>query len=336
MNILFSTVGRRGYIVDYFREHLPADSRLIGTSDRNDCKTEFTSGFFHCDKSYIVPSIKREESYIDKLLQICKQEKIDMLFSFYDYDTYVLSKYIHEFEAIGVKPVISSHKVNEICFDKHKTFKFLKDKGFKTPWTMTSDEIIQTEIPSYPVIVKPRFGFGSNAISFANDRNEVDFFLKYYDNEDMIVQEFIEGAEYSFDILNDFNGKTVTSVVKRKIKMRAGETDQGYAIKDNQLVKSAMRLGNKLGHTGPLDVDFFIKDNEPYILELNPRFGGGYSITHYAGLDFTKMLVEIFEGTIDPDYSKYCDYEEGWVLIKDMIFLKGNCKTKEEERIVEL
>lgn len=331
MNILFCTVGRRGYIVDYFREHLSVGSRLIGTSDRDDCNTEFTSGFSHCDKSYIVPSIKKEDEYIDKLLRICKQEKIDMLLSFYDYDTYILSKYIYKFEAIGVKPVISSVGVNTICFDKVETFKFLKSKGFKTPWTMTSDEIAKNEIPSYPVIVKPRFGFGSNAISFAKDRNEMDFFLKYYDNEDMIVQEFIEGAEYSFDILNDFSGKTVTAVAKRKIKMRAGETDQGYAIKDNQLVESAKRLGHQLGHIGPLDVDFFIKDNEPYILELNPRFGGGYSITHYAGLDYTKLLVEIFKGTIDSDYSKYCDYEEGQVVIKDITFLKDTCKTKYEE-----
>ena len=98
MNILFCTVGRRGYIVDYFRKHLPFGSKLIGTSDRNDRDTEFTSGFLHCDKSYMVPSIKDERKYIDEILHICKTEKIDMLLSFYDYDTYILSKYLKEFE----------------------------------------------------------------------------------------------------------------------------------------------------------------------------------------------------------------------------------------------
>ncbi len=326
MNILFCTVGRRGYIVDYFREHLSADSKLIGTSDRNDCNTEFTSGFSHCDKSYIVPSIKEERNYINELLNICKKENIDILFSFYDYDTYILSKYLKEFEAIGVKPVISSHEVNTICFDKIETYKFLKSQGFKTPWTMTSDEVFQKEIPSYPVIVKPRFGFGSNAISFAKNRSEVDFFLKYNDNEDMIVQEFIEGSEYSFDILNDFRGRTITAVVKRKMKMRSGETDQGYAIRDDRLSECGMKLGSKLGHTGPLDVDFFIKDNEPYILELNPRFGGGYPITYLAGMDFPKIIIDIVTGELDfSDYKKYLDYKEGIVMIKDMSILKESC-----------
>ena len=326
MNILFCTVGRRGYIVDYFRKHLPENSQLIGTSDRNDCDTEYTSGFFHCDKNYIVPSIKEERNYIDKLLYICKKEKISMILSFYDYDTYILSKYLKEFEDLGVKPVISSHHINTICFDKVETFKFLKSHGFKTPWTMTSDEVAQTEIPSYPVIVKPRFGTGSNAISFANNRSEVDFFLKYYDNEDMIVQEFIEGTEYSFDVLNDFNGQTVTAVVKRKMKMRSGETDQGYAIKDNSLAEWGMNLGRKLGHIGPLDVDFFIKDDEPYILELNPRFGGGYPITHLADIDFPKILIDLVNGKLDPsEYEKYHDYNEGIVMIKDISFLTEVC-----------
>jgi len=324
LNILFCTVGRRGYIVDYFRKYLTEEGKLIGTSDRNDRNTEYTSGFFHCDKTYIVPSIKEERKYIDALLDICKTEKIDMLLSFYDYDTYILSKYLKEFEAIGVNPVISSHQVNTICFDKVETFKFLKCEGFKTPWTMTSEEVTQTEIPSYPVIVKPRFGFGSNAISLAHDKNEVDFFLKYYDNEDMIIQEFLEGAEYSFDILNDFNGQTVTAVVKQKMKMRSGETDQGYAMRDSGLAEWGMKLGRKLGHIGPLDVDFFIKEGEPYILELNSRFGGGYPITYLAGMDFPKILIDILNGDLDSsDYEKYHDYEEGIVMIKDMSILKN-------------
>jgi len=322
MNILFCTIGRRGYIVDYFRKHLSSDSKLIGTSDRNGRDTEFTSGFLHCDKSYIVPSITDERKYIDELLHICKTEKIDMLFSFYDYDTYILSKYLKEFEELGVKPVISSHQVNLICFDKVEAFKFLQREGFKTPWTMTSEEVAQQEIPSYPVIVKPRFGFGSNAINLARNRDEVDFFLKYYDTEDMIVQEFIVGAEYSFDVLNDFNGQTITTIVKRKIKMRSGETDQGYAIKDADMAALGMKLGNTLGHVGPLDVDFFIKEGEPYILELNPRFGGAYPISYLAGSDFPKILIDLANDEVEPsDYEKYQDYKEGVIMIKDINIL---------------
>ena len=327
LNILFCTVGRRGYIVDYFRKHLGKESKLIGTSDRNDIDSEFTSGFSHCDKSYIVPSIKDERQYIDAILEICKKESIDMLLSFYDYDVFVLSKYLDEFKVLDVQPVISSSEVNTTCFDKIKTYHFLKNNGFDTPWTMTNEEIFEKDIPSYPVIVKPRFGFGSNAISLAHDRSEVDFFLKYYENEEMIVQEFISGVEYNFDILNDFNGKPITSVVKRKIKMRSGETDQGYAIKDDRFIEYGMQIGDKLRHIGPLDVDFFIKDDKPFILELNPRFGGAYPITYIAGIDFPKILIDLLNKNIDTsDYEKYREYSEGIIMIKDVIILEEYIK----------
>ncbi len=323
MNVLFTTVGRRGYIVDLFRNHLPADSLLVGTSDRHDKDTEFTSGFFHCDKNYIVPSIKQEREYIEKLLDICKIDDIKLLISFYDLDTYILSKYLDEFKSIGVIPVISSHDVNNKCFDKLETFLFLSKNNLYTPWTISANEIKQRDVPSFPVIVKPRFGFGSNAISIASNRYEMDFFLKYFNNEEMIIQEFIEGPEYGFDILNDMNGKTITAVVKQKVKMRAGETDQGFAIKNSSLLECAMKLGDTLGHVGPLDVDFFIKDNEAYILELNPRFGGGYPITYLAGVDFPKILLDLVNKEIEPsDYEKFHHYNEGIVMIKNMSFIK--------------
>ena len=120
------------------------------------------------------------------------------------------------FQAIGVKPVDSSFEVNTIYFDKFETHQFLKKHGFNTPLTVKADDIARTVIRSYPTVVKPRFGFGSNEINFANNREKLKFFLKYSAHEEMIIQEFISAPEYSFDILNDFNANVVTAVVKKK------------------------------------------------------------------------------------------------------------------------
>ncbi len=328
MNLLFCTVGRRGYIVDYFKKNLSEGSKIIGTSDRDNCAQEFTSGFHYCDKHFIVAKIQNEEQYIDDLLTICKKEKIDLLLSFYDFDSYTLSKHIDKFKALGVTPIISSYEVNEISFDKLKTYRYLIENGFKSPWTMSREEVSCKKIPSFPVIVKPRFGFGSNAINIARNKNEMDFFLNYYIDEELIVQQMLSGHEYSFDILNDLNTNPITVVVKRKIKMRAGETDQGYALKDKYLMKTGLQLGKKLKHIGPLDVDFFLVEGEPYILELNPRFGGGYPITHLSGIDFTKLLIDMVNDKLDPNYNKYHHYEEGNVAIKDIKILKGVCSNE--------
>jgi carbamoyl-phosphate synthase large subunit len=325
MRLLFCTIGRRGYIVDYFKENLPKNSIIIGTSDRNDCASEFTSAFHYCDKNYVVPSIINEQEYIEKLIEICKIEKIDALLSFYDLDNYVLSKYIDVFKSIGVKPVISSFSVNEICFDKIKTFEFMTKHGFNTPWTMSAKQVEEEAIPSYPVIVKPRFGFGSKAINIARNKEEVAFFINYYSDDELIVQQFLQAEEYSFDVFNDFDNEPVTAVIKKKIKMRGGETAQGFAFKNEKLIDTAYKLGHVLGHVGPLDVDFFLIDDVPYILELNPRFGGGYPITHLSGVDFTGLVVDLVRGTLNQDYTVYQDYNEGIVAIKDIKILVGHC-----------
>ncbi|MBD3842929.1 MAG: ATP-grasp domain-containing protein, partial [Campylobacterales bacterium] len=280
MNILFSTVGRRGYIINYFKQHLDVSrDKIIGTSDRNDCKSEFTSGFFYCDKTFLVPSITEEEKYVKELLNICKKENINMLLSFYDLDSYILSKYIEDFKKVGVVPVVSSFRVNDIAFDKLKTYEFLLENGLNSPKTWSSEKAINNNEITFPVIVKPRYGFGSNFIHIARNREQMLFFLNYNVDDELIVQEFLHGQEYSFDILNDLNAVTVVAVAKKKIKMRSGETDQGYAIEEPRLIEIAYKLGSALGHIGPLDVDFFVVEQKVYILELNPRFGGGYPIT---------------------------------------------------------
>ena len=94
----------------------------------------------------------------------------------------------------------------------------------------------------------------------------------------MIIQSFIKGQEYGLDIFNDFSKATKSVFIKRKIAMRAGETDQAISIKNDSLLTLAKKLGNNLKHIGPLDVDIILdKKGFPHVIEMNPRFGGGVS-----------------------------------------------------------
>lgn len=329
MNILFSTIGRRGYLVDYFREVCPEGSLFIGTSDRHSSESEYTSGLYYCDKKYIVSSIKDEETYVSDLINICKQDNIKFILSLYDFDSYILSKYENRFKDIKVKLLISSYSVNELAFDKIKTYNFLKTNNFNTPMTYSNDEFVRLpdSLINYPVIIKPRFGFGSSGLHIAKNRNEVNFFVEYSQNE-VIIQEVLAGDEYSFDILSDWDGTVITAACKRKLKMRAGETDQGYSIYDEKLLEYAYKLGSAIKGCGPIDIDFFIVDDEVYILEINPRFGGGYPITHLSGLNFPKIIVEMIENKLSADFSRYRKYKHGIVGIKDYKLIKETLMEK--------
>lgn len=304
MNVLLTSVGRRAYMVKYFKEAIGNDG-LVHVCNSDDK----TVAFHYADKSVISPLIYDKE-YIPFLLDYCKENKIDMLLSLFDVDLGVLSKNIDKFAEIGTRVVVSSKEVIDICNDKWKTYQFLKENGFNVPKTyLTLEDTINAldrgEI-SYPVIVKPRFGCGSIAMSIAEDEMALLYYfrrntrainrsyLKYESSlvEDKIIyQECLKGQEYGADIINDLEGNYQNTIVKKKIAMRAGETDIAELADEPSIYKECNRLGKLMGHIGNMDVDVFLVDGVPYILEMNARFGGGYPFSHIGGCDLPRALV---------------------------------------------
>lgn len=313
MNILLSTVGRRSYIADYFRSAIRSSGgNIIGTTDRHDLDSEFTVGLLACDKSFVVPSVKSPD-YIETLLDICKHENVKMMCSLFDMDCHILSDHLEKFQALGVTTFIPDRKVSDICFDKLKTHQFLNEIGVGSPATFCSLEEFNKSPAAYPVIIKPRYGFASLDMHFAKNEAEL---LAYFNPDVHIIQELLGGKEHSFDILTDLDGNVLSCVVKRKLKMRAGETDQAITIKNDKLLDLALFVGEKLGYAGPLDVDVFVDGDNFHILEFNPRFGGGYPLAHAAGARFPELMMEIASGGKPKEIIG--QYIEDMVMVKDM------------------
>lgn len=295
MNLLFSSIGRRGYIADYFRRHLAERDRIIGTSN-----TRWTPGFRACDLAVLMPDIA-SPSYIATLIRLCQEQHIAGILSFYDPDIDVLSHNLDRFRAIGVTPILPSAAVNDIGFDKKTTQEFLVQHSFCAPQTFASLDDAVKAIDSnrigFPVIVKPRYGFASRHLFRAHSVEELAVFHRYVPN--MIIQEALVGQEYHLDICNDMDGRVLQVAPKKKVAMRAGETDQAEVATEDGLIDLGLRLGRelgRLGHVGPLDVDVFLVHGEWYVLEINPRFGGGYPFSHLAGADFPGFIVKMLRG----------------------------------------
>src|SRR5690606_10378616 len=94
------------------------------------------------------------------------------------------------------------------------------------------------------------------------------------------------------DVLNDLKGNFTASFAKAKLGMRDGETDKAITVSGERFDEVGKKLGTGLKHIGNLDVDIFENNGNLYILELNPRFGGGYPFTHEAGVNIAKIIVE--------------------------------------------
>ena len=317
MNILFSCIGRRGYIAEYFRAYLGPNDRIIGTGN-----SKWTPGFRACDLAIILPDIASSD-YIPTLITLCREQKVDALLSFNDQDIDVLSRHLDEFRTAGVLPVVPSPEINDICFDKYRTYLFLKDHGFNTPKTYIDLEKALRDLDAdelaFPLIVKPRRGSASYNLFRARNVKELDVFFNYA--PDMLLQEMIAGQEYGFDICNNFQGQVLSVVPKRKITMRSGETDQAETCNTSSLIELGLRLGKELGHIGPLDVDLFVQGSKTFILELNPRFGGGYPLSHLAGADFPHLIFKMIKGeTVEPQVGQF---RSGVIMMKEYNILEG-------------
>jgi carbamoyl-phosphate synthase large subunit len=112
----------------------------------------------------------------------------------------------------------------------------------------------------------------------------------------ILFQEKLVGTEYGLDILNDLSGRPVQVYVKEKLAMRAGETDKAVLRQRPDLEELGFKIGKALKHIGNLDVDIFEADGMFYLLEMNPRFGGGYPFSHMAGADFPAAIIAWLEG----------------------------------------
>lgn len=323
MNILFTCVGRRHYLIDYFQQAKPKGSLIVGADMQSTAPAMAI-----VDKKYLVPPV-HAPNYIEILSDICVKEQIKAIISLNDLELPVLSEKKSHFESIGVKLVISDKKVIDVCFDKWKTVDFAHKIGLDTPKTYLNLEsalegIKNNEI-NFPLVIKPRWGSASIGIEFPEDIDELKLAFallrkklfrsmlaessKADANNAILIQEKLNGQEYGLDILNDMKGNNIAVYVKEKLAMRAGETDKAALRNNSDVEEIGKRIGENLKHIANLDCDIFEVSGKYYLLEMNPRFGGGYPFSQMAGANFPAVVYALLQNNILEDkwFSKKYD-----------------------------
>ena len=316
MNILFTSVGRRSYLIEYFKEVLGEEGQVHAANS-----SDTSPAFLVADKSVVTPLIY-DENYIPFLLEYCKKNQINAIISLFDIDLPILSRNKKQFSEIGVKVIVSEPAVIDVCNDKWKTYLFLNENNFCVPKTFITlydaVEAIEKNEVTFPLMVKPRWGMGSISIFEAENveelrvfyekikRNIQNTYLKYESATEkdacVLIQEKIHGQEYGLDVINDLNGIYQNTICKKKYAMRSGETDCAITVDNELLNKIGAKLSCIFQHVGNLDVDVFLANDKVYVLEMNARFGGGYPFSHIAGVDLPKAIVTWLNGEkIDKD-----------------------------------
>lgn len=311
MNILITSVGTRNKIVQYFKNEVGNSGKIIAAD-----MSELAPAIYEADKFYIVPAMS-DPKYLDIILDICKKEKVDALFTLIDPEISLIAKNKTRFLDIGTIPLVSEYEQVELAFDKYKMFCYLKENGFKTAKSYVDKNEFYTDLNegkiNFPVFVKPVKGSASINISKVNSKKEIDLLFDLYDN--LIIQEFLNGQEIGADVYIDPISKKVVSIfTKEKIKMRAGETDKARSFKDKELFELISRLIEKIGYQYMIDMDIFKIGNDYYISEINPRFGGGYPHAYESGVKFTKFVINSINNVENQNHIG--EYEENIYMMK--------------------
>lgn len=321
-NLLFCSVGRRGRLLRNVKETIGKTGILVGTDNQSTAPA-----LQFCDRQYVVPRIT-EPGYINLILDICRQNDIKAITTLIDPEIEVLAANSEKFKDIGVIPLCPAPKSAVYCFDKYELFKYLTEKGIRTPLTFHDWDEFKAALAngriSFPVFMKPVCGSGSVGAHkvYTLEQAEADW---NSGEHDYIIQELMTGGDCDADVYVDtISHKAVAAFSKRKIETRIGGASKTISFKDPKLFKFIEEICSVFEFNGPLDMDFFIKDGEYYLSEINPRFGGAYLHAYGAGVDFIKLIVNNINGI--ENSVNIGDYEDGILMLMydDVVIAKAS------------
>jgi carbamoyl-phosphate synthase large subunit len=285
VNVLFTSVGRRVELLRAFRrayDSLGLAGNIIATD------IDFLAPALQvADQYYIVPRLT-EPDYIPKLVEICRDENVHLVFPLIDPDIPVMAQHCCELEATGARLAVVPPTAAAITADKWLTVGFFRRLGLPVPhsWLPAQLEPARAE---YPLFIKPRCGSASNGAYVVRDKNELVFFAGYVHNP--IIQEFLPGPEITNDVICDLDSQVLQVVSRQRIEVRWGEVAKGVTVYDPIIIQACVRIAQALPAIGPITVQCMLKDGVAHFTEINARFGGGVPLGIAAGADAPRWLL---------------------------------------------
>ena len=311
MNILILSAGTRNKVVQYFKKVVGSAGKVVATD-----MSDIAPAVYEADMFYKVPRMT-EPGYIDVIFDICRKEQIQAVLTLIDPELSLLAKHQADFAALGVTVVGSSYELCERALDKMEMYNWLTEHGYACAKSYTDKEAFYADVAAgkatYPVFVKPVRGSASIAISKVYDKETVE--LLFAHSEGLMIQEFLDGQEIGAEVYIDLiSGEVVSIFTKKKLVMRAGETDKSVSFKDDKLFRLIEKFVEESGWRGQIDIDIFDVNGNYYISEVNPRFGGGYPHAYECGCDHMTLIQNNIHGIANKP--SIGSYEEGIYMMK--------------------
>lgn len=290
IKVLFTCVGRRVELVQAFKragEKLGLDVGVFGIDSSN-----LAPALYFCDGKRRVCAID-DWDYVDDIVKMCTDEGIDIVIPTIDTDLLLLAYAKPRFEEVGTRLLLSDLSKILMCRDKRKIGEFFSSCGLPTPETVDNIGDFKLE---YPCFIKPADGSASQNAFVVNGERDLNFYIDKVPN--YIIQPYIEGTEFTVDIMCDFEGDPIFITPRKRLRVRSGEvmlTQIDYA---ERILEECKIIIGAFKPCGPLTVQLIKsrKTGENYYIEINPRFGGGVPLTMKGGADSAEAILRLLTG----------------------------------------
>ena len=315
--VLLTCAGQRVDIVTAFRQ-AGAETLAVDVNP-------LAPALYHADHHVLVPPYG-SEAYVPRLQELVQEHAISLVLPLTDLDMTVLAERRDE---LGATVLLPGTEVVELANDKYATHLFLEQHGIGSPEAWLPEELPE-DLP-FPVLVKPRRGFGSRNIFVANDGVELDFYLARTP-----VASFVErachGEEFSIDVFSDLEGTCLNSIPRTMIESKGGESIKGITIRDEELIELGRRVAEAMGVQGPATVQCFrTAPGRHEITDVNLRFGGAFPLPLAAGGAYPSLALALARG--ERPEPRVGAFREGVVMTR---FFSGICLVEDEDGTLDL
>lgn len=242
-----------------------------------------------CYKVYQVPFAIDENRYIEALLQICRTERIDMLFPLTDLEIDVLNRHRESFAMDNVLLCIQSAECLSIARNKYAQTKFFRGSIINIPDTILATENLAQL--AYPVVAKPYDGRSSEGLYRLMSSDDI---LLIRNREKYIIQELLQGSIFTVDYVRDSFGNDFSVPREELLRTKNGAGTTVCITPSDALSELASFIGSSLGVIGCINMEFIDSNGKYYLIDINPRFSAGVAFSYCAGYDMVKNHLNCF------------------------------------------
>lgn len=295
--LLITAVGKQTYLVDAFRDAMAKPENLVIADAAPEARALAMPV-----TSVILPK-STDPRYLPAVIQTCRHHSLGWVLSLNASELVALDGAREGLLSKGIEVLGPQGDQLRVCVDKRRTHRWLQQHGIAHPPTIVganavTRKLAAAELP-LPVIGKlatSQGGRGQEVLSTPNRVMNWLSGLSHAERDEAIVQPVLEGTEYGVDLVNRLDGSTATVLVREKLAMRGGETATARTVRNSDIESLGWQLASKLGHRGLVDTDIFLTKDGPVVLDINPRFGGGYPFVHFAGANVPSAIAAWIRG----------------------------------------